>query len=552
MNIFGNIKKVIGYNKSSDNQSSIGNLNYPQEGDNSLITENNSTINYLKDESRILKGKYNQLLKENELLKNSIFSESDQGNSNISKIFKEFKSAFFSYDSNSETNQDVKNFKNFLFQHMLLYNSVEEEDIDYLNSLNITNSEWANNKEIFIFKQNLLERSLNQITENLLVCNDLNKFLHENKLIPEKISQNNYNANINNTTSLNEYSKFTNYAKENNKDENTLFDDLNSLNKKNIDIHLKTHSSKGENNQNDQYVKDLILREKEKNIKTVNILETLINDEDNNNHNFFNSENTNLQKNIFHQSNSLLGSNKPKKEAINLDLLLDLNQDNINTDCFSSYISSKNSTFKDSLNNNKLNDNKSKNINNNNTVFSNGAKTVNKENIFDSNKKVLDINTLLKNSLEQNVNPITNNDIALKENVVIPKKPRIKSPLDEEDEEDIDFNNIQTPIKPEVQEKELTKYNPNIDNEMPQNNDRIAMEQATSIDMDKNFKVLNSSVFPSAKMENDLEAGIAQFEIINKSNNIPSKTDTPFNTPINYTHNHGSDNIIPSINLGIK
>ncbi len=186
MNIFGNIKKVIaGYSNPNETVNPSQNLSNLVGADYSIASENKSAIGILKDESKFLKEKYNQLLKENELLKQSIFTNSNQSNSQITKIFKEFKSAFFSYESNTETNKSIIDFKNFLFQNMLLYNSLEDEDIDALNALNITDSDWNNNKDIFIFKQNVLERNYNQLMENLLVSNDLNNFLKENDLVSD-------------------------------------------------------------------------------------------------------------------------------------------------------------------------------------------------------------------------------------------------------------------------------------------------------------------------------------------------------------------------------
>ena len=176
-NIFGNFKKVIGYNQ----QNSIITSNTPGI-ENNITDENNFSIKLLKEESKLLKEKYNQILKENELLKQSIFNSTNQNNSNISKIFTELKTAFFSYENNLETNKSIRDFKNFLFENMLLYNSVDNEDIDILNSFNISDKDWNNNKDIYLFKQNLLEKNIKDIMENVVVSNEFNKFINIHNL----------------------------------------------------------------------------------------------------------------------------------------------------------------------------------------------------------------------------------------------------------------------------------------------------------------------------------------------------------------------------------
>jgi hypothetical protein len=166
MSLFGNFKNLIGI-KPDD-----------------LDVETSDTISILKEENRVLKERMNNLMKENELLRQSVFNNNVDSSSKtqFGKIFSGLKTAFLSGESLTGVNQSVTDFKTFLFQNML-YNdeNIEEDDIEYLNNINITDDDWNKNKDLYIFKQKLLSKNYQELIRNVLISNELNEFYKDSK-----------------------------------------------------------------------------------------------------------------------------------------------------------------------------------------------------------------------------------------------------------------------------------------------------------------------------------------------------------------------------------
>jgi hypothetical protein len=180
----GKLKEYVNVtrNDNEEHATQYSNTNYSVE-------DANQTIHVLKDESKMLKQRLNSLMKENELLKESIFNK-EADNKSIStqanKIFKEFKGAFFTHEKSQDLNKTLGEFKRFLFDNMLLYNNIEEEDVEQLNGIvNIEDDDWSKNKDVFIFKQNLLERNYRELFKNMQVANELNEYIQSRNLQPK-------------------------------------------------------------------------------------------------------------------------------------------------------------------------------------------------------------------------------------------------------------------------------------------------------------------------------------------------------------------------------
>jgi hypothetical protein len=160
MSLFGNIKNLIGINKQEN-----------------FDAETTDQISILKDENRVLKDKVNLMLKENELLQQSVFNDEIASKTQFGKIFSGLKTAFFSNESLTGVNQSVVDFKTFLFENLLYHSeNIEEDDIEYLNNITISEEDWSKNRELYIFKQKLLSRNYQELIKNMLISNELNEF----------------------------------------------------------------------------------------------------------------------------------------------------------------------------------------------------------------------------------------------------------------------------------------------------------------------------------------------------------------------------------------
>lgn len=567
MNILGNIKKVItSYSNPNDLLNPSQTASNSGGAEYSTASENNSTITLLKDESKFIKEKYNQLLKENELLKQSIFTNSNQSNSQITKIFKEFKSAFFSYDSNTETNKSIRDFKNFLFQNLLLYNSVEEEDIDVLNAINITDSDWNNNKDIFIFKQNLLERNYNQLMENLIVSNELNSFLKDNGLVADRIPTKITTVNDNiekqyKSASANNYEDYSNT--ENNPHYNDNYKNSSYPNStKSIEKDKRSDNTKSsfENKTNPLGNKN------EKNVtKPVksNILEDLIKDDD---------LHADVVASIFSKSvqEKLKASNENLKNPSSSSNSINFNtQTQTKSDNTSKQNSNKNTlkfdellepdvefmNIKENLDKEVLVGEKNLSLTNNLNLSKNSSVKDPEpiKNTIKSPTHTADIISDILKDNQINIQSLVSNvvgkgDLNPKENKNLNFKPgRVKSPLDDEEEDnDEGFISLEKEPSNNILNSNISD-NSNLVKINSQNLQSPVIENAKrelEILKEKQDE-LEKNLFTPSKIFGDLEA--------NNFNYIPKQevreTETPFNTPMNSEH-FSEPKFISSLKLG--
>jgi len=202
----------------------------------------------LSDENKKLKEKMNLIMNENNLLKNSIINNSEK-NSEFGKIYNDLKETFLNFDDNENNNKNLNNFKTFLYNQFLFYGGIEEDDVNFINQININNDEeWEKNHEIFLFKQKILERNYNEIFRNLLISKEINN------LIGKKNNENNKNNNENNE----------------NKNENNNENKLNEEKIKN-ENNNNFNNNNFNNNFNNLIKEEKVLKEENENLKSKNL-----------------------------------------------------------------------------------------------------------------------------------------------------------------------------------------------------------------------------------------------------------------------------------------
>jgi len=140
---------------------------------NKEMIEDNSEIGIMKDENKILKEKIKLLFEENEKMKQiMLLGEKDTNKStNLNRFFKDFKTMLFE----NKSIDSVQGFKQFLCEN-LIYSNIDEEDVDFLNSIDIKEQDWKENRHIFIFKQRILEKNYKEMFKNAVILNELKEF----------------------------------------------------------------------------------------------------------------------------------------------------------------------------------------------------------------------------------------------------------------------------------------------------------------------------------------------------------------------------------------
>ena len=142
----------------------------------------------LNIENKALKDNLDEKIKENKQLKNSILN-SNENSSGFDKFFNEIKTTFLNPEDEDDFDKKYTNqFKNFLFDQYFFYGGIEEDEINFLNQINVNkDQDYQNNKDIFLFKQKILERNYNELIRNLLISNELNNILDINSINSKKI-----------------------------------------------------------------------------------------------------------------------------------------------------------------------------------------------------------------------------------------------------------------------------------------------------------------------------------------------------------------------------
>ena len=127
-----------------------------------------SLIYSLKEVNEKQKEKLNKLSEENRELneiKDSILNKK-KNNSEIKNIYNDLKFTLFS-SNETEVNEKNKNFNDFLYDQYLLYDGLEEEEVNDLNQIKKIDDDLENNQDLFIFKQKVIERNYQELFRNM-------------------------------------------------------------------------------------------------------------------------------------------------------------------------------------------------------------------------------------------------------------------------------------------------------------------------------------------------------------------------------------------------
>ena len=187
MSIFNKINDIFRYSNQQ-----INNKEYEEISKEELA----SIASNLNIENKALKIDLENKINENKIFKNNILNNDDDS-SKFNKFFNEIKTTFLTNEN--EKNSDniyLNRFKNFLYSQCLFYGGIEDDDINFLNQVKINQNEDWEGKDIFIFKQNIIERNYNELFKNILISNELNKRL-------DKVSNNNIIFKLSNSNIIN-------------------------------------------------------------------------------------------------------------------------------------------------------------------------------------------------------------------------------------------------------------------------------------------------------------------------------------------------------------
>ena len=244
----------------------------------------------LKEVNDKQKENLNKLSEENEDLKDSILNKK-KNNSEIKNIYNDLKYTLFS-SNEIEINEKNKDFNDFLYDQYLLYDGLEEEEVNDLNQIKKIDDYLENNKELFIFKQKIIERNYQELFRNIEASKQLQKLFPIKKeniindiIIEDKKIEKEKNVIKDNN---NEVKKNKNENKKEVKDikKSSLSDKKLEGKKKHKKKEKENEEKKKELNniiQNKMNIESLnpIKKKEEKN----NFLDNLLNDDDNDDNN---------------------------------------------------------------------------------------------------------------------------------------------------------------------------------------------------------------------------------------------------------------------------
>lgn len=213
------MKNIFNYFSQKDNPI---NPRYEKMSQEELL----KIIYPLRKENIDKKDSLNGLTEINNDLKNSILNKKKM-NSEIKNIYNTL--FFFEEIDIVEKN---KEFNDFLYDQYLLYDGLEEEEINDLNQIKIKEENWEDNKDLFIFKQKIIERNYQELFRNIISSNELQNLLgKQNKIIINDVGKNLDKNNENIENNKKEKEKEINLEKKDMK-LNTLSDKTESDKKK--------------------------------------------------------------------------------------------------------------------------------------------------------------------------------------------------------------------------------------------------------------------------------------------------------------------------------
>ena len=242
------------------------------------------TAKTIKEANDNLKETLNAVTEENTNLKNSIVNKK-KNSSDLKDIY---KTLFLSNETN--VNEKNKEFNDFLYDQYLLYDGLEEEDINDLNQIKVKEDNWSDNKDLFVFKQKIIERNYQKLFRNIAASKELQNLYG----IKEDLT--NDNSMDNSTEENNNKNDIIHKENENKEEEKENTDELVTLSDK-IDGNKKKKKNKKKNNKEKEKENE---KEKKKEKERPEKKES----------NKFNQGNLNPINNL-------------KKDSINLDNLLD-------------------------------------------------------------------------------------------------------------------------------------------------------------------------------------------------------------------------------------
>ncbi len=163
------------------------------------------TANTLKDANNNLKMSLEELNKSNISLKENILNKEPK-TSELKNLYEDIKYTLFNTDSEKlENNSKNRDLRDFIYEQYLLYDGLEEEEINNLNQIKIKEDNWLDNKDFFILKQKVIERNYQDLFKNISIIEELNKLYgNQNK---ENLDKNFNNDIINESENKNSQNK---------------------------------------------------------------------------------------------------------------------------------------------------------------------------------------------------------------------------------------------------------------------------------------------------------------------------------------------------------
>lgn len=227
----------------------------------------------INSETQKMKNKIDKFTSENNILKNSIINNSTNGTeSKFGKVYNNMKNSYLKQKSQ---NFDLDDFKNYLYNQKLLYGISDEGNINLIKLQEISDDDWNNNKNEYLFRQNILERNLNEFYRNILMSKELNTKLkkkgdkqNNDKNGTNKNERNEKNEKKNNEVNKkNENNEIVTPKKEikeekSNMDEDYINDNENKDNLKTLSDMIKNQIKEDENDK--EKAKEKIIKEEVK------------------------------------------------------------------------------------------------------------------------------------------------------------------------------------------------------------------------------------------------------------------------------------------------
>ena len=150
----------------------------------------------LKEKNNKNKEEIDKLTEENNNLKDTILNRK-KNTSEIKSIYKDLKNTLFYSSEEPDIHSKNKEFIDFLYDQYLLYGGLEEEEINDLNQIKIKEDNWLDNRDLFIFKQKIIERNYQELFRNIAASNELIKLYGLNNIVNDNnsniVKDNNYN-----------------------------------------------------------------------------------------------------------------------------------------------------------------------------------------------------------------------------------------------------------------------------------------------------------------------------------------------------------------------